>query len=458
MYSVISIFQNNKPIVKTFLAIMKKFFKVFFMQTIEEILKGKEGKVKIKGWLYHKRSSGGVVFFIVRDGTGFIQCTLRKEVFGDKLKEIEKTPVESVVEIEGEAKKDERSPFGYEVRATDFKIITKAQEGYPIAKKKHGPAFLLDHRHLTIRERKYFLIFQIRDAVLRYAREWFIQNGFKEFHSPIFVSGACEGGSTLFELKYFDRKAYLTQSWQLYAEAGIASLGKIYTIAPSFRAEKSRTRRHLTEYWHLEAEMPFCDLECLMKTIERLISYMTQKVAKEKAKELKELGRDPKDLLKVKSPFPRITYSQAIEILQKEGVQIKWGEDLGADEERVLASKFDVPFFVMYYPKGIKAFYHKVKRDEPNVTLSVDLLAPEGYGEIVGAGEREDDYEILLKRIKEEGLNPKDYEWYLDLRRYGSVQHSGFGLGVERYIMWICKLEHIRDAIPFPRLINRVYP
>jgi asparaginyl-tRNA synthetase len=428
-------------------------------ELIEEILKGKVGLVAIRGWLHHKRSSGGVLFLLIRDGTGFIQCTIKKEDFEESFyKQIEKLPVESVVEIKGISKKDKRAPGGYEIGVKKIKIVQKAKEKFPIAKKYHGPSFLLDHRHLWLRSRKMFLILKVRSEVLKIAREWFETHGYKEFHAPIFTSSACEGGATLFPVKYFDRKAYLTQSWQLYAEAAIASLGKIYTIAPSFRAEKSRTRRHLTEYWHLEAEIPFCDFKQLMKIEEEFITHLCHEIAKRCEKELKELGRDPKDLLKVKPPFPRITYTKAIKILQKEGMKIKWGEDLGADEERVLAKKFDIPFFVTHYPKGVKAFYHKIDPKDKRVTLSVDLLAPEGYGEIIGSGEREDDYEILLKRIKEEKLKPKDYEWYLDLRKWGSVPHSGFGLGVERFIMWICKLDHIRDAIAFPRLLKRVYP
>ncbi len=426
---------------------------------ISEILEGKEGEVSIRGWLHHKRSSGGILFLLVRDGTGIIQCTLRKDEVGEeKLKEIDKLSVESTLEIKGIAKKDRRAPGGYEIEVKEIKVLSRAEEGFPIAKKYHGPDFLLNYRHLWIRSEKMQTILRFRAKLLKFAREWFEANGFTEFHSPIFTAAACEGGATLFPVKYFDREVYLTQSWQLYAEAGIASLGKIYTIAPSFRAEKSRTRRHLTEYWHLEAEMPFCDFECLIKTIEDFITYVCHKLAKEAKKELERFGRDPKDLLKIKKPFPRITYSEAIEILKKDGVKIEWGEDFGADEERVLTKHFDVPFFVTHYPKGVKAFYHKPDPKDPKVTLSVDLLAPEGYGEIIGAGERIEDLETLLKRIKEEKLDPKDYEWYIDLRRYGSVKHSGFGLGVERMIMWILKLEHIRDAIPFPRLINRVYP
>jgi asparaginyl-tRNA synthetase len=426
---------------------------------ISEILAGKEGKFSIHGWLHGKRSSGGIQFLIIRDGTGFIQCTLKKDAVDKKtFDEIDKLPMESVLEIEGSVKKDSRAPYGYELGIEKIKVLTKAQEDFPITKKFHGPDFLLDHRHLWLRSKKMHFIMKIRSKVLEAAREWFKEHSYLEVQVPTIVSAACEGGSTLFEVKYFDSKAYLTQSWQLYGEAMIFGFGKCYTIAPSFRAEKSRTRRHLTEYWHLEAEMPFCDFEGLMKVEEELITFILHKVAEECETELTEVGRDSKDLLKVKTPFPRIRYEEAIKILQKKGVKIEYGDDLGADEERALALQFDVPFFVTHFPKGIKAFYHKPDPKDPKVTLSIDLLAPEGYGEIIGSGERIESYEDLMKRIKEEKLDPKAYGWYLDLRKYGSVPHAGFGLGIERTVMWICKLKHIRDAIAFPRLINRIYP
>jgi asparaginyl-tRNA synthetase len=426
---------------------------------IAEILKGKVGKVEVRGWLHNKRSSGGIQFLILRDGTGFIQCTLRKDAIDEKtFEETEKLPLESAIEISGIAKKDERAPYGYEIEIEKINVISKSVEEFPIGKKYHGPEFLLDNRHLWIRSKKMNRIIKIRAKVLEAAREWFKENGFIEVQVPIIVSAACEGGSTLFELKYFDSKAYLSQSWQLYGEAMIFGFGRCYTIAPSFRAEKSKTRRHLTEFWHLEAEMPFCDFEELMKIEENLIWFIMQKVAKECETELRELGRNPEDLLKMKPPFPRIRYEDAIKILQGKGVKVKYGDDLGADEEKVLALQFDRPFFVTHFPKGIKAFYHKPDPKQPEVTLSVDMLAPEGYGEIIGGGERIESYEELMKRIKEEKLDVSAYKWYLDLRKFGSVQHAGFGLGIERFVMWVCKLKHIRDAIAFPRLINRVYP
>jgi len=425
---------------------------------IREILKGKEGKVRIHGWLHNKRSSGGILFLILSDGTGFIQCTLRKDKLGKILEEIERLPLQSVLELTGESKKDSRSPYGYEIVADEAEIEHKATEDYPIAKKEHGPEFLLDNRHFWIRGQTAHTVLKIKAGVLRAAREWFDKNGYTEFHSPIFTAAACEGGATLFPVKYFDQKVFLAQSWQLYAEAAIASLGKIYTIAPSFRAEKSRTRRHLTEYWHMEVEEPWCDLECILKTEEELVSFICKKIVEEFSEELKKLGRNPEDLLKVKSPFPRVTYDEAIEILQKEGVKIKWGDDITWENDKLLSSKFDRPFFLMFFPKGIKAFYHKPDPKNPKVTLSADLMGPEGYGELTGGGQRIHDVDELLRRMKEEKMATKEYQWYIDLRRYGTVPHSGFGLGVERLVSWICKLEHIRDAVAFPRMTNRVYP
>jgi len=426
---------------------------------ISEILKGREGRVSIRGWLHHKRSSGGILFLLVRDGTGIIQCTLRKDKTETKVfEEIEKLPVESVVELTGTSKKDSRAPGGYELAIDEIKIVYKAKEDFPITKKYHGPEFLLDQRHFWLRSETMQVVLKIRAKLLEVARQWLKDHGYIEFQSPSLTEAACEGGATMFPVKYFRKEVYLTQSWQLYAEAAIASLGKIYTIAPSFRAEKSRTRRHLTEFWHLEVEEPFCDLECTMKIQEEFITFICHAIAKEMPKELKKLGRGPKDLLKIKPSFPKITYDEAIEMLRKDGIKIKWGDDITWVVEKKLASKFDVPFFVTHFPKGVKAFYHKPDPKRPDVTLSADMLAPEGYGEIIGGGQRIHDLDELLKRIKEEKLDTKDYQWYVDLRKYGSVPHAGFGLGIERMIMWICKLKHIRDAIAFPRLLNRVYP
>ncbi len=428
---------------------------------ISKVLTGKlEGKdVHIHGWLHHKRSSGGVQFLLIRDGTGMIQVTLRKDKIDKEVYEkIDKLPVESTLEIKGTVKKDQRAPSGYELSATDAKIEQESGEDFPISKKYHGPEFLMEKRHLWLRSRKMQAILRVRSKILELTRGWFLSHGFKEFQAPIIITAACEGGSTLFELKYFDRKAYLTQSWQLYAEAAISSLGKIFTIAPSFRAEKSKTRRHLTEYWHIEAEEPWQDLEGTMRVQEELVTHICHGLAKELPDELKVFGRDPKYLLEIKPPFKRLVYDEAIDLLKKEGVEIEWGQDLAWEQQKVLSLKFKEPFFITYFPKQVKAFYHKPDPKKPTVTLSDDLQAPEGYGELIGGGQRIHDLKEMMKRIEEEKLSPKDYEWYIDLRKYGTVPHSGFGLGLERLIMWVCKLKHIRDAIPFPRTLTRFYP
>jgi asparaginyl-tRNA synthetase len=428
---------------------------------ISSILAGRHTgeKVQIRGWLDNMRSSGGIHFFIVRDGTGVIQCTMKKgKVDDEKFEQAKSLMQESAIKLTGVVWEDKRAPAGYELRIENLEVTQLAEEGYPIAKKYHGPEFLLDHRHLWIRNQKMQKILRVRAKFLEAAREWFKLNGYTEFHSPTLITAACEGGSTLFNVKYFETEAYLSQSWQLYAEAAIASLGRIYTLAPSFRAEKSRTRRHLTEYWHLEAEAPWCDLDCIMNVQENLLGHVFQSLAENAGKELEALGRQPKELLGMMPPYQRVSYDKVVEILGKKRAKFRWGDDLGWLEEKKLTEDFNKPFFVTHFPSGVKAFYHKPDPNRSEVTLSADLLAPEGYGEITGGGQRIDDLNELLRRINEEHLNPKDYKWYIDLRKYGSVPHSGFGLGVERIVAWICKLEHIRDAIAFPRLINRVYP
>ena len=426
---------------------------------ISQILNGETGKVTVHGWVSNKRSSGGIQFFEMRDGTGFIQATIKKEKVGDDLfRELDLMNIESVVEIAGEAVKDPRAPGGYELKVESVKILHKAAEDFPIQKKDHGPEYLMDQRHFYLRDRKMFLITKVRAKILELIRDWFKREGFTEVHVPIIVGAAVEGGSTLFQLDYFGAPAYLTQSWQFYGEAYINSVGKCYTLAPSFRAEKSRTRRHLTEYWHLEAEMPFCNVDGLMKTEESLIEYVCQGLAKQMPVELKELGRDPADLAKVRAPLPRLRYEEAIEILKKDGVKIEQGDDIGADEEKVLTQHYDVPVFLTHFPDAIKPFYHKPDPANKKYVLGVDMLSPEGYGEVIGSGERITDYDELLGRIKEKGLKPEDYQWYVDMRKWGSVPHAGFGLGIERLVMWTCKLDHVRDAIAFPRFINRNTP
>jgi len=415
-------------------------------------------RVKLRGWLHNRRSSGGILFLIIRDGTGFLQCTAKKDQLGEKFSEIEALPLESTVEVEGEVVRDPRAPRGYELRITDLLVLHRSHEDFPIAKKYHGPEFLLDNRHFWIRSKKMQTILRVRALVIDESRRWLKEHGYLEVQVPILVSAAVEGGSTLFEVKYFDEKAYLTQSWQLYAEAMIASLGKIYTLAPSFRAEKSKTRRHLTEFWQLELEEPWLDLEGLIKVEEGLLLHICHEVAAQVPEELKELGRDSDELAGLRAPLPTITYDRAVDLIRKSDSSFEWGTDLGYNQEKILTKDFTTPFFVTHYPKGVKAFYHMPDPKRPEVTLSVDLLAPEGYGEITGGGQRIHDYEQLMQRINEEHLNPEDYSWYLDLRKYGTVPHSGFGMGIERMLTWICKLRHIRDATAFPRLINRIRP
>jgi len=430
-------------------------------RSVTDIFEGKyDGQhVVLRGWLHHIRSSGGILFLQLRDGTGVIQCTLKKDkVDQASFEKLSAMTIESTIEVSGDVRKDTRAPGGYEIQAQKVEVLFPAEDGYPIAKKYHGPDFLLDYRHLWIRNEKMQATIRIRSRLLQEARTWLVGHDYLEVQVPILVNAAVEGGSTLFPVKYFDQNAYLSQSWQLYAEAMIASVGKIFTVAPSFRAEKSRTRRHLTEYWHLEVEAPWLDLDGLMQLEEQLLTHMCVETAQHMPEQLKLLGRNIDKISNLKPPFPRITYSQAVEKIKQQMPAFEWGQDLGYEEEKVLTDEFDSPFFVTHYPKGVKAFYHMPDPKDPRVTLSVDLLAPEGYGEITGGGQRIHLIDQLLARIQEEHLNPDDYKWYTELRRFGTVPHSGFGMGVERVVAWVCGLEHIRDATPFPRLLNRIYP
>jgi asparaginyl-tRNA synthetase len=373
------------------------------------------------------------------------------------VRELKDIGLEASVIACGVVKESERAPGGFEVDA-DYFVIVGYSRDFPI-KGGEGVDYLLDNRHLWIRSPKYAKIFKIKHTVMRAGREFFISRGYWEVTPPIITASACEGGATLFPVDYFGTRAYLSQSAQLYLEALIYVLEKVFSLTPSFRAEKSRTRRHLAEYWHLEPEAAWFSMEDMMKEAEELVAYIVEKVLEERKSDLVDLGRNVEVLKNaLKTPYPRVKYDEAIEILQKKGLNVKWGDDLGADEERALTLEFDTPIFLTHFPKHIKSFYMKVDRSRPEVVLGFDLLAPEGYGEIIGGGEREDDYNVLLERMKEQGLNPDDYKWYLDLRRYGSVPHSGFGLGIERAVMWIAGLDHIREATPFPRFRERVYP
>lgn len=415
-------------------------------------------EVCVRGWIYRRSVVGGKAFVRIRDSTGVIQVVLDKERFGEELLErIKNIGLEASVEACGVVYRQDRAPGGFEINANYFNIIGDSRD-FPI-KGNEGVEFLLDNRHLWIRSLYLTNIMKIKHTVLKAGREFFIKNGWWETTPPIITSSACEGGATLFPIQYFDKEAYLSQSAQLYLEVLIYSLEKVWSLTPSFRAEKSRTRRHLAEYWHLEAEAAWYNMEDMMNVAEDLVAYIVEKVLEERRNELIDLGRDLNKLKKaLDKPYPRIRYDEAIEILQKKGVDVKWGDDLGADEERVLSLEFEQPFFITHFPKWIKSFYMKLDEKDDRVVLGFDLLAPEGYGEIIGGGQREDDYNRLLERLKEQNLDPSNYKWYLDLRKYGSVPHSGFGLGVERVVMWIAGLDHIRDATPFPRFRGRAVP
>lgn len=422
---------------------------------ISEILSGLHTgqKVAVRGWLYRKREGKETIFLVLRDATGIIQCTVK--IGSPAWNEAEKVTIESSLKLEGIVHEDKRAPGGFEISAPSISLISMA-ELFPISKDK-SEDFLRDIRHLWLRSRRMSLIMKVRADVLEFTREFFKSQGFTEVSPPMFITSACEGGSTLFGLKYFDKDMYLTQSSQLYLEVMIYSLEKVYCIAPSFRAEKSRTIRHLTEYWHIEGEWPFADMNDLMRFEEELVTHICQRTAEKCARELKELHADTAMLASIKTPFPKITYTEAVEKLNAKGFKLNWGEDLGYDDEKALAKEFGRPFFIYDYPTAIKAFYCKTHRDRPEVAMSADMLVPR-IGEISTGGAREDDKEMLIKRIKEMGMKEEDYDWYLDLRRYGSVPHVGFGLGLERLLTWMLNLENIIDSIPFPRTTRRFYP
>jgi len=421
---------------------------------IEDILDGRcEGKrISVRGWIYRKRESKDIVFFIMRDATGIVQCTVRKD--SSAWADAKRVTIESSATLSGTVKKDERAPGGFEVSVDQLKIVGLA-ETFPITKDQ-SEEFRRNVRHLWLRSRRMNTIMKVRSETLRFVHEFFRKKGFIEVSPPMFISSACEGGATLFGLKYFDKDLYLTQSAQLHLEALIQSLEKVYCVAPSFRAEKSRTIRHLAEYWHVEAEEAFSTMDDLICLEEDLVSHVCQNVAKQCRKELKTLEVDAGKLAKVKAPFNRITYDEAVEKLRKKSFKIKWGEDFGFNEEKALAEELG-PLFVYAYPKKIKAFYCKTYRENPEMVMSVDLIVP-NIGELSTGGAREDNKEDLLKRLKEFGLRQKDYEWYIDLRRYGTVPHTGFGLGVERLLAWMLDLGNIMDTIPFPRTVRRFYP
>lgn len=426
--------------------------------TISEVSKHLGQDVQLQSWVFNFRSSGKIFFLQLRDGSGRLQAVVSKnDMSEDAWKVCEGITMETSVEVTGVVNEDKRSPYGFEMQVKDIKVLHVADD-YPIAKKEHGVDFLLDNRHLWLRSDRQVAIMKVRDEIIWLMREFFRNEKFILTDSPILTPTSCEGTTTLFSTEYFDETAYLSQSGQLYLEALAMALGKVYDFGPTFRAEKSKTRRHMMEFWMLDAEAAFMQHNENLKLQEKLVSYVVTNVLKSKKKELELLERDTKFLSKVKAPFPRIRYSEAIQKLKELGSDIKEGEDLGADDETMLMKEFDQPVFVTHYPVKIKAFYMQPDPEDPELALCDDLLAPEGYGEIIGGSERIWDLKLLEQRIKEHKLSQKDFEWYVDLRRYGSVPHAGFGIGLERTVAWICGLDHVRETIPFPRLLNRLKP
>ncbi|WP_129044954.1 asparagine--tRNA ligase [Companilactobacillus metriopterae] len=416
-------------------------------------------EVKIGVWLTDKRSSGKIAFLQLRDGSAFFQGVVLKNEVSEETFELSKSlRQEESMWITGTIHKDDRSHFGYEIQVSDIEPIG-GSEDYPITNKEHGTEFLMDHRHLWLRSRRQNAIMHIRNEMINATYDFFNENGFIKMDPPIFTGSAPEGTTELFHTEYFDTDAYLSQSGQLYAEAGAMALGKVFTFGPTFRAEKSKTRRHLTEFWMIEPEMAFMHQEQSLEIQERYIAYLVQRVIDNCEYQLGLLDRDVDTLKKyTKLPYPRVSYDEAVEMLQKAGMDTKWGDDFGAPEEQYISEQFEQPVFILNFPKSIKPFYMKPHPTDERLYVCADLLAPEGYGEIIGGSERETDFDQLEAEIKKMGLNMDDYQWYLDLRRYGSVPHSGFGLGFERAITWICHLDHLREAIPFPRMINRLRP
>lgn len=429
------------------------------MRTFISDLKNFVGeKVTLKGWAYNVRSSGKIKFLLLRDGTGLCQCVFFKGGCSeDSFNNFEQITQETSLIVTGTVKADPRQPGGYELSAESFEIYGKSVD-YPITPKDHGTDFLMNNRHLWLRSKRQVAILKVRHTIIKAIRDFFDNDGFTLVDSPIFTPNACEGTSTLFETKYFDLKAYLSQSGQLYGEASAAAVGKAYCFGPTFRAEKSKTRRHLIEFWMVEPEVAFNDLYDNMELAERFVEYIVQTVVKTNEEELKTLERDIEKLKKIKAPFPRIHYKEAVAMIKKENPEFIDGDDFGAPDETIVSSKYDQPVFVHHFPAPIKAFYMKEDPDEPGYTMSCDLLATEGYGEMIGGGQREESVDVLLKKIAEHKLNEEDFKWYLDLRKYGTFPHAGFGLGVERTVAWICGLPHIRESIPYPRMYGRIYP
>ena len=427
--------------------------------SIKDSSKHVDEEVKMHVWLTDKRSSGKIIFLQLRDGTAFFQGVVRKNDVTDEVFEAAKSlRQESSFYITGTVHEDARSHFGYEIQITDLKVVSN-NEGYPIGNKEHGVDFLLDHRHLWLRSKKPFAIMQIRNTMFKATVDFFEKEGFIKFDAPIFMHSAPEGTTQLFHVDYFDHDAYLSRSGQLYGEAGAMAFGKIFTFGPTFRAEESKGRRHMTEFWMMEPEMAWMHQDESLDLQERYLAYMVKQVLDKNEYELKILGRDPEKLRPTtEGNFVRLPYDDAVKMLQEAGRDFKWGDDFGAPDEGYISEQYDRPVFIVNYPTSIKPFYMKKNPDNPKEYLCADVIAPEGYGEIFGGSEREGNYEVLKRQIIDAGLNLEDYQWYLDLRQFGGVPHSGFGMGFERTIAWVCHLDHIREAIPFPRLINRMQP
>jgi len=425
---------------------------------IEGIKDYKDKEVTLSGWLYNKRGSGKLQFLQVRDGSGTIQAVVGKNDVDEKVFNLcRELTQESSIKVTGLVVEDARSPIGFEIHVKNVELVQQAEE-YPITPKEHGTTFLMDHRHLWLRSSKQHAILRVRHTIIRACRDFFDGKGFVLVDAPIFTPAACEGTSTLFETDYFGSKAFLTQSGQLYMEAAAMSFGKVYCFGPTFRAEKSKTRRHLTEFWMIEPEMAYCDLDGDMDIAEEFIEFIVQRTLKECRQELEILERDISKLEAVKRPFPRISYDEAVAIIKDAGLEFEDGNDFGGTDETVISEKFDRPVMVHRYPAAVKAFYMKKDPADPSKALCVDVLAPEGYGEVIGGGQREDNLDTLLAEINKHDLPMEAFDWYLDVRKYGSVPHAGFGMGIERAVAWICGLKHIRETIPFPRTISRIKP
>jgi asparaginyl-tRNA synthetase len=426
---------------------------------IEDIGQHEGQEVTIKGWLHNRRSSGKIHFLILRDGSGFVQAVMSKAAVGDKLfTTADHLSQETSLIVTGTARADRRAPSGYEVDVTHLEVVGTSQD-FPITPKEHGVDYLLDRRHLWIRTERQHAILRVRHEIIKSVRDFFDSRGFVLTDAPIFTPAACEGTTTLFPVQYFDdTTAYLTQSGQLYAEAAAMALGRVYCFGPTFRAEKSKTRRHLTEFWMVEPEVAFADLDDVMNLAEALIASVVARVLDTRRRELEALERDVTKLEAVTPPFPRISYDDAIRRLKAKGLPIEWGGDFGGPDETAISEEFDRPVLIHRFPASIKAFYMKPDPERPDLALGVDVIAPEGYGEIIGGGERLADLDLLLARLTEHDLPQEAFEWYSDLRRYGTVPHGGFGMGIERLVAWICGLEHVRETILFPRMLNRLYP